>query len=181
MQPDKKGLVVEVEISSLSLGRPWAHCLHEEWSAHVRSEAENRAINLRSRLRTIVAVKHTPIPFSLQLLLSFPLFRALRSLPEVWQWPKAKIQRLFPRPQINWLKQWRKAKDLVRMPRVKLCSLRHLREEWARAASCPYTYAELPVGLPEKEPFQKYTSPLNSRGITYKVPRIVNLALLSEI
>lgn len=79
MQPDKKGLVVEVEISSLSLGRPWAHGLHEEWSARVRSEAENRAINLKSRLRTIVSVRYTPIPFSLQLLLSFPLFRAQKS------------------------------------------------------------------------------------------------------
>ena len=85
MKPDKKGLAVEVETSSLSLDRLRADCQHEEWSTGVRSEAENRTINLKSRLRTIVPVRHTPTPLSRHLLTTFPLFGALRSLPKVWQ------------------------------------------------------------------------------------------------
>lgn len=97
MQPDKKGLAVEVEVASLSLGRLWAHCQHEEWSVGVRSEAENRAINLKSRLRTIVPVRHTPIPFPLHLLLSFPVESSQRSARSLAM-TQGKIQRLFPSP-----------------------------------------------------------------------------------
>lgn len=64
--------------SSLCLGRLWAHCQHEKWRARMRSEAENKRINLKSRLRTLFYSDLPPYSLLfLHLLPSFPLCRAL--------------------------------------------------------------------------------------------------------